>query len=67
VRNTTSSIAPNSNITLGIERIKLVPSKRTKEVIIALGNESTTQQQRISQQLVRELNEIIGKSDIIVI
>jgi hypothetical protein len=36
-------------------------------VIIAPGNESTTQRQRIGQQLVKELNETIGESDIVVI
>jgi hypothetical protein len=34
---------PTLNITLGVEQIKLIPSKRAREVIIVLGNESTTQ------------------------
>src|ERR1700716_4301102 len=64
-RNATSSIAPNPNITSGIERVKPVPSRRTREVIIAPGNETTTQRQRTGQQLVKELNETIGESDIV--
>jgi hypothetical protein len=36
-------------------------------VIIAPGNESTTQRQRIGQQLVKELNKTIGESDIVAI
>jgi hypothetical protein len=64
-RNATS--IPTLNTTLGIERIKPIPSRRAKEVIIALGNESTTQRQRIGQQLVKELNETIRESDIVAI
>jgi hypothetical protein len=56
---------PTLNITLGVERIKPIPSRRAKEVTIVLGNESTTQRQRIGQQLVKELNETIGENDIV--
>src|ERR1700716_1212401 len=61
-RNATST--PTFNTTLGIERIKLIPSRRAKEVIIVLGNESPSQRQRIGQQLVKEVNQTIGESDI---
>jgi hypothetical protein len=62
-RNATST--STLNITLGVERIKPIPSRRAREVIIVLGNESITQRQRIGQQLVKELNETIGESDIV--
>ena len=64
-RNATST--PTLNITPGVERIKPIPSRRVREVIIVLGNESTTQRQRTGQQLVKELNETIGESDIIAV
>src|SRR4030088_3394810 len=50
-RNATST--PTLNTTPGVERVKPVPSRRTREVIIAPGNESILKPQRTIQQLVR--------------
>ena len=50
----------------GPDRVKPVPARRSRELIIAPGNETAAQRQRIGKELVQEMNSALGKEDVVV-
>ena len=50
----------------GLDRVKLVPARRSRELIIVPRNEIVAQRQRIGKELVQEMNSVLGKEDVVV-
>ena len=49
----------------GLDRAKPVLARRSRELIIALSNETMVQRQRAGKELVQEMNSAIGKEDVV--